>query len=134
MRGNKRLLVACVATMLLAIVWTFTLPASAERSKKETGTNSVKADDSSYKKTLINRFEDRDSQSVSGEKRDSSARIEGTDTAEVSASEEEDECNPDMPLWFKGRIDERDLLMQRAAQVARYRGVVPENPSQFDTT
>jgi hypothetical protein len=120
MKGNKRLLFACLTMMLFVVAWAFTTPTSAKRNKVGSDANAAK-DNDAYKETLVKRFEHRDSATASGETLNSSEQ-------ENAEQEEEGGNDPDLPGFMKGKLDPREHFMRRSEQIARVRGYDPEQP------
>jgi hypothetical protein len=125
MKGNKRLLLACLTMMLFVVAWAVTTPSSAKRSKDKGEVKSAK-DDDSYKESLIKRFEGRDSATASVETQDSSAQESSSESA--AAQEEEEGNDPDIPGFLKSKLNPREHFMARSKQVAEFRGYEPDRP------
>jgi len=62
--------------------------------------------------------------------RSSAAIRKGTSASASLESNEEDCNNPDLPRFFRGHIDERELFQLRSEQLAKFRGYVPNE--RFD--
>ena len=133
----KRTTFFVVISLLFAflLVWNFATPAGASKDKRRASPRSIgKRSGDTQKRLLTEKFETLTLPASGASSRsdlDFESKAGRTGDGDADAVGKDGRGDPDMPGLLAGKVTEREFLLRRSEQIARYRGFEPGKPFEI---